>query len=529
MEKENIKRSHMRWLLLSLAVFSILINIFLFREFRSGDAFISMYYGMNLYEGRYLEINENEPSSGASSPLWMMLHTAVRPLSIHFSDLYTHFLFMKGLNVLLLMLSALVLLRIMEESKTSPILQVVVLLSWVLNPFVVNWTTRCLEVPLQALTCWYSLYRIFFQGRQGRKWVPFVDGVVFGLVLLTRYESGLLLLLLGIYALISKRWRWPVDPLMVLLGFLFVYGHHLWFMLSTFGTIFPSTAAKGGALAHSGMEPLKHLLAFYGPFLLVFLANVVRYREMSPLKRLVTLWVIGHLGFVGLVLGYSHLQRYFLVVIPLMIWIALESPMLSFLTRYLVKMPVKWAVSATSVGVLLLTGGLFFYGTRDGTFLNRFIAFQREDLKTRTAMAEYIQKNIPPQATVAMAELDWIPLYSRCRILDIVGILYDDVKDFHWDFAALLKDRQPEYLILEENFIRSTARVSNTIDFKRKLLDLLRGDDPVLALEGMSFERVFSVPYHGAGGQMELFKGNFQYEMGEREQWQWYLLKVHYS
>ena len=153
------QKGSMKWLIISLALFSILINVFLMKDFRSGDAFISMYYGLNLYEGRYLEINVDEPSSGASSPLWMYLHALMRPVSLHFDDLYTHFVMMKWLNVFILMLSSIVLLRIMDESKTPPIIQIVALLFWVLNPFVINWTTRCLELPLQALTCWYAIYR----------------------------------------------------------------------------------------------------------------------------------------------------------------------------------------------------------------------------------------------------------------------------------------------------------------------------------------------------------------------------------
>ena len=518
----------MKWLIISLSLFSILINVFLMKDFRSGDAFISMYYGLNLYEGRYLEINPDEPSSGASSPLWMVLHALIRPVSLHFDDLYTHFIMMKWLNVLILMLSSIVLWRIMDESGTSPIIQIVALLFWVLNPFVVNWTTRCLELPLQALTCWYAIYRILLRNDNRGAWQSFLDGVVFGIVLLTRYESGLLLCILAIYGLISRRWGRPYDYILVICGFLLVYGYHLGFMLAEFGTIIPSTASKGGELSLSGIEPIKHLLIFYGPFLLVFLVNAIKFRDMSPLKQVITLWVAGHLCFVIFVLGYSHLQRYFLVVIPLVVWISLDSPLLFFMRKHMDRIPTAKAVGIVSTAVLLLGGGLFAYGQWEGSFLNRAIASQRGDLRTRTAIADYIKKNIPPDSTVAMAELDWIPLYSRCKILDVVGILYEDVNAHRGNFAAFLERKKPDYMVLEENFIRSTARVNDTILFKRKLLDLLRSGNDAPTIEGMRFERIYNVPYFGSGGQLELFKGNFQYDDSERSQWQWYLLRVDY-
>jgi hypothetical protein len=518
----------MRWLIISLAVFSILINVFLMKDFRSGDAFISMYYGLNLYEGRYLEINPDEPSSGASSPLWMYLHALMRPLSIQFDDLYTHFIMMKWLNVFFLVLSSIILFRIMDESGTSPIVQIVAVLFWFLNPFVINWTTRCLELPLQALTCWYAIYRILLRNKDRGALQSFLDGIVFGIVLLTRYESGLLLLLLGLYGLINRRWVRPHDYVLLVCGFLLVYGYHLGFMLSEFGTIIPSTASKGNRLSHSGMEPIKHLLIFYGPFLLIFLANCINFKQISQVKQVITLWVVGHLGFVIIVLGYSHLQRYFLAVIPLVVWISLDSPLLSSVRKYLDRIPTGKFVGFVSAGFLLLAGTLFAYGHWEGSYLNRFISFQRGDLRTRTAIADYIKKNIPPDSTIAMAELDWIPLYSKCKILDVVGILYEDINEHKGDFVALLKDRKPEYLVLEENFIRSTARVNDLILFKRKLLDLLRKGNDTPTIDGMKFERVYSVPYYGSGGQLELFKGNFEYSNMERSQWQWYVLRIEY-
>jgi len=526
----RVRSNSIKWLILSLALFSILVNVVVLKDVRSGDAFISMYFGLNLYDGRYLEFNTDEPSSGASSPLWMYLHAIMRFLSVDFSDLYTHFIMMKGLNVLILILSSIVLWRIMDESKTSPIIQIVVLLFWALNPFVINWTTRCLELPLQALTCWYGIYRIFLRTDKRGKWSSFVDGVVFGLIVLTRYESGLLLCFLTIYALISKRWENVYDFILLACGFLLAYGYHLGFMLSVFGTILPSTAVKGGRLSLSGIEPIKHLLVFYGPFVIMFLINLFKFSEMSQLKKVVTLWIIVHLGFVTLILGYSHLQRYFLVVIPLIVWISLESPFLSFIPKYAEKIPTAKAVTATSIVILLLAGGLLIYGKSENSLLNRFILFQREDLKTRTAIAEYIKNHIPPDSNVAMKEVDWIPLYSRCKTLDIVGILYGDLKAHKGSIVNLLKDKKPPYMVVEENFVRCASGENESLSFKRKLVDLLAKGVESPYIDGMRFERIYSVPYSGSGGQLDLFKGNnTNYTEEERSKWRWYLLKINYS
>ena len=160
--------------------------------------------------------------------------------------------------------------------------------------------------------------------------------------------------------------------------------------------------------------------------------------------------------------------------------------------------------------------------------MNRLILFQREDLKTRTAIAEYIKDHIPPDSNVAMKEVDWIPLYSRCKTLDIVGILYGDLKEHNGSVVELLKDKKPDYIVLEENFIRSASRAHETNLFKKKLLDLLRKGTKFPSIEGMRFECVHSVPYHGSGGQLELFRGNIKHSEKERSEWKWYLLKVYY-
>lgn len=524
------KSYNIKWLILSLALFSILVNVFALKEARSGDSFISMYFGLNLYEGRYLEFNAGEPSSGASSPLWMYLHAVVRFISIHFDELYTHFILMKAVNVIILILSCLVLWKIMEDSETPPVIQAVVLISWALNPFVINWTTRCLELPLQALTCWYGIYRILLNTRRNGRRASFVDGLVFGLIVLTRYESAILLVFLSIYGLFSKRWNSIYDLVLLVCGFLLVYGYHMVFMLSVFGTLLPSTAVKGGRLSLSGMEPAKHLLYFYGPFILIFIANLFKFSKMTSLKRVVSLWIIAHLGFVVFILGYSHLQRYFLVVIPFIIWFSLDSELLSFIPRYAKKLPAGKIIAVASVVILLSGGGLLAYARAEGSLLNGFLVYQSEDLKARTGIAEYIKNHVSPEATVAMKEVDWIPLYSKCRTLDIVGILYDDLKAHDGSVIELLKEEKPEYIVLEENFVRIAPSQHETVLFKKRLLNALREDKNRLpSIEGMNFEYVYSVPYRGSGGVFEMFRGLVEHDEQERSKWKWYLLKISYS
>ncbi|MDQ1237924.1 MAG: hypothetical protein QG577_108 [Thermodesulfobacteriota bacterium] len=523
----------MKLFIVILAIFSIAINVFLLKDFRSGDAFITMYFGLNLNEGRYLEFNMNEPSSGASSPLWMILHASMRVISVHFLDLYTHFILMKAVNVLLLILATIVLWKIMEKSGTSFVIQMIVLLSWVINPFVINWTSRCLEVPLQALTCWYAIYRILIRTEDRGKWSSFLDGAVFGLMLLTRYESGLLVCVLTAFSLGTKRWRGLYDFILLVCGFLLIYGYHLGFMLSVFGTILPTTAVKGGRLSLAGLEPIKHLLFFYGPFVVLFLLGLLTFRRMPQPKKAISLWIIGHLCFIVFILGYSHQQRYFLVVIPLMIWMALESPLISSITKYLERIQPGKVMGGACMLVLTLGAALIIYGSMENSWLHRFILLQRGDLRTRTEMAEYIKREIAPDALIAMKEVDWIPLYSKCNTLDMVGILYEDMNKHRGDIVALLKDRKPKYIILEENFIRSAGGGHSINVFKLKLLDLLRAQKQVFETDGMQFEYVHSVPYYGSGGLYELFSEVFKsagkHSASERSKWKWYLLRVGYS
>ncbi|MFC1584436.1 hypothetical protein ACFL5V_02695 [Fibrobacterota bacterium] len=163
---------------------------YLFFPFIVDDVFIHFRYAENLAAGLGAVFNPGERVEGYSSPLWVLLLSALSRLP---GDLYVP---AKILSFLCYLLTGIVLIRMSTRLGHSPWVSAVVYLS---SLSLVSWGVSGMETSLQAL-----LYLLTFWSIIGPKPGQFRVFLLFTLLLATRPESPLIVAVFFTWLVINR-------------------------------------------------------------------------------------------------------------------------------------------------------------------------------------------------------------------------------------------------------------------------------------------------------------------------------------
>lgn len=182
-----------------------------------------------------------------------------------------------------------------------------------------------------------TLYAYFVYLESNRRRWLIVSSVFFGLSLLTKYTAILIVLIVFVYMLLSKRDKLvSVLPFVVIGGAMALVFPVVSYVSGNWG-IFTNTLSWGGEnVAGHGMGLLKssvkhvYRIVQYGtPLLLLFpLISFARRRKKE--ENLLYVWVAVYFLFYTFVVSGGNISRYFMIVIPPLVILSARGFLLLF-------------------------------------------------------------------------------------------------------------------------------------------------------------------------------------------------------
>jgi hypothetical protein len=420
-QESPMKARWLLWLLLiAAAALRIVLAFHLVPDRLFDDAYVTFRYARNLAKGLGLVFNPGEHVLGTTTPLFTFLLAAGARLfgSQYIEQLAVTIGVLASLASIYFSERALTVAEVPEEVKWTFLSVLCFLGSFVTN------ATSGMETPLVLFLMSLSLY--FYV--QNKLLVLSVTG---GLLFLSRIDTGIWLLALGIAALSGpRRWR-PSELVRPMLVFLLIAGTWLCFTWLYFGSVLPQSVI-GKAVSHA---------AFVLPdrnYALIFLSAFV-----PALRFGVWGFLLIALAFLILLPPTVDLFKKFPVLRPMAIFfplyvalfLASRAPLFSW---YL--MPPKWAF------YFLAIYGLWFYESRLPAFFHlppvalRIVPLLgvavfllgvleiKTDIATKIdfpsiAISDYIERNLRPGGSIFLEHIGLVGYKTDRYIFDYMGLV----------------------------------------------------------------------------------------------------------
>jgi hypothetical protein len=421
------------------------------------DAWIHQTYARNLIQTGRWEFISGQVSAGSTAPLWTILLSPAYLLGLP-PLLWTSFL--GWLCLVWCAWGAMVLWSTLwpQLAARSVWAGLVIVLSWSLV-----WAASSgMETMLFAALA-LQLLVLYARQMLAGGWRPWLLGLVAGLLMLTRPEGLILLILIGLGLLLAPGDIWQrlarVGRFLLAAGLVLApyFALNLW----SSGNLWPNTFyAKQAEYAHLWQRSLLDRLAqlayfalggpadggrgMSGPRLLLvpgllaafWYSLVVDWRAKRLLHLLPLLWAGGHLLLYAwrLPVLYQH-GRYLIPILPVIIlyglagWFWLAMLVDGWLrpgqrTSFIASRVVTLAFGVV-ICVFLLLGRQAY--ANDVTLINREMV----------AVARWLNENTPPDAYVAAHDIGAIGYHTERRILDLAGLVSPEVVPLLGDDAAL--------------------------------------------------------------------------------------------
>jgi arabinofuranosyltransferase len=395
----------------------LLVNSLNVWNFTVDDSYISCRYAENLAEGRGLVFNPGERVEGYSNFLWVVILGIFARMG--FEPLLTG-------KVVGLVFSAATLVLLWEtcvrlnNGRRNPVTCVAPLLCATSSVYA-TWSVGGLETPLFSFLLVFS-FLLYLHESGGSRFPK--SGLFLALVALTRPEGALFaLLLFGAGRLLrimdGQGLRPSSTECFRVAIFLSVFGAFLAWRVWYYGDILPNTvyAKTGGGLnqVRSGIAYVSEFFWGSGILFLAFLpAIALRVCKDRGDLLMIAVLCLGYTGFIVATGGdWMPQHRFFAPVLPWLLLLAQEG------FRSLLAMPAisKWSrLFVAAALVCFLTYQLF-----------QSMAFQK-DLRSEHdgeffRAIEWLQKNAPPGATIALQAAGAIPYYTGLSTIDRMGLL----------------------------------------------------------------------------------------------------------
>ena len=406
------------------------------------DAWIHQTYARNWAETGQLAYVAGLPSAGSTAPLWTWWLSVAYRFSI---DPYVWTMFS---GIACLAISAWLLSRLADQLLPAARRSAV---SWLVGlACVVEWHL----VWAAASGMETLLFIVLALALIDRVWARssgWIIGVLGGLLILTRPEGLLLFALTLGVLLIQAGWGALIEIGKATLAFLIVLAPGAYFNLQAGGSIFPNTFYAKQSEYGELMRTLPIWLSSIGSMLVAPLAGgllllipgvimwvIQNRRDVRQRVRWVwwlpLIWIAAHISVYALRLPVSYQHgRYLLPIIPIVLlygivgtvllldWIKARStsPIARLLRRV-------YALAIIVVFVLYVPIGAVAFATD--------VAIINDEM---VAVAQWLDRNTPPDALIAAHDIGAIGYFTRRPILDLAGLISPEVIPFIRDEAKL--------------------------------------------------------------------------------------------
>jgi hypothetical protein len=404
------------------------------------DAWIHQTYARNWAETGQLAYVVGLPSAGSTAPLWTLL------LSVAYRVRIDSYLWSMILGIASLAISAWLLSRLAD--RLLPNRSVV---SWLVGlACVVEW--HLIWAAASGMeTLLFIAFALALIDRVWARSAGWIIGVLGGLLILTRPE-GLLLFVLALGVMPIGSGRGALAQIgKAVLAFLIVLAPGAYFNLQAGESIFPNTFYAKQSEYGELMRTLPIWLSSIGNMLIAPLAGggllllpgiimwvIKNYRDVKQRARwmwwLPLIWVAAHITVYALRLPVSYQHgRYLLPVIPIILlygvvgtallldWIKARrtKPIVRLLRRV-------YALTIVVVFALFVPIGAAAFAT-DVAIINGEMV----------AVAQWLDRNTPPDAIIAAHDIGAIGYFAGRPILDLAGLISPEVIPFIRDEAKL--------------------------------------------------------------------------------------------
>jgi hypothetical protein len=404
------------------------------------DAWIHQTYARNWAETGQLAYVVDLPSAGSTAPLWTLLLSVAYRLQI---DPYGWALL---LGMITLALSAWLLSRLADQLLP--------------NRSVVSWLVG-LACVFEWHLIWAAasgmetlLFIAFALALIDRLWAEspgWIIGALGGLLILTRPEGLLLFaLVLGVMLIRSGR-AGAIEVVKAVVAFLIVLAPGAYFNLQASGSIFPNTFYAKQSEYGELMSTLPIWLTSIGNMLIAPLAGGLLLlipglvwwmfdqrhdwcRRERWMWWLPLVWMFAHCAVYALRLPVSYQHgRYLLPIIPIVLLYGIVGTVV-LLDRVKARSNKPLARLLRRVYALTIMVVFALYVPIGAAAFTTDVAIINGEM---VAVAQWFDRNTPPDAIIAAHDIGAMGYFTRRPILDLAGLISPEVIPFIRDEAKL--------------------------------------------------------------------------------------------
>jgi hypothetical protein len=409
------------WLLISFA--GIIRILFVARLLPDGlfdDAYITFRYAANLARGFGLVFNSGERVLGTTSPLFTFILTAVgRILGTRYIEEIA-----VAVGILACLGTLYFCERILAAAGVHPAVKWTFLAVLAFLPSFISNSTSGMETPVVLFLMALSLYLAMEDRLVAVSIVGF-------LLFLSRIDTGIWLLALGIHILLSRRGKPLRDLARPLVLFGATTAAWLCFTKIYFGTIVPQSVV-GKAVSHgafvrpdwnytltflSAFVPAQRLGAWgmvmiAAVFLLLVPPTLELWRTYAPLRPILYFFPI----YVAVLLA-SHAPLFSWYLIPpkwAFYFIAVYACW-KFLSR-----AIKFSHLSVKPAQVMALLGVFLFGLAVHAVRNQF---ELPKTNSSVVISDYIEQNLRPEGRVFLEHIGLIGYKTGRYIYDYMGLV----------------------------------------------------------------------------------------------------------
>lgn len=445
-----VKQYHVKWWWVSvgLVLISLGLWLFLMREFRLDDSFITYRYARNLARGWGLVYNLDTPVLSTTAPLYAVILALL-------SGIINDFHVLGGFVGALCIGAGGGLIGALLPRETAFSVRIWASLVYTLSSPL--WLALGMETPL-----WIMLVLLAVYCSQHERWLA--AGLLIGGAILTRPDAALPGILLGGAALLqsvslcgtTRRW-WQSMIIYSAAAALPVMIFGVWAWL-TYGSPFPATLSAKSAQSVLGITGFGVFVDAWGGLRLIvesLLEQSLLYLAFLPLLvfglrggsvPLVLLVGWGVLHFAAyVVLGVAPYRWYYVPLLPGVV--ALAAGGLHFLLKKQAWVGAVFAVLVIGAqGTSLVQIASYF--ERGG---ERQTMLPVVDWRAYREAGEWLNAHAAPDAFIGVAEVGQLGFYADRTMTDYLGLLQPEVSHLlkRGDLYSWLVGYAPEYLVFQ--------------------------------------------------------------------------------
>jgi hypothetical protein len=409
------------WLLMGCAgIIRILFASRLLPDGLFDDAYITLRYATNLIKGLGLVFNAGERVMGTTSPLFTFILAAGGRIlgPSHLEEIAV------SVGILACLGTLYFWERILAAAGVPPSVKWTFLAVLAFLPSFISNSTSGMETPVVLLLMSLSLY-LYIENRL------LAVSVVSFLLFLSRMDTGIWLLALGIHILTSRRGKLVHDLVRPLVLFCIATATWLSFTKIYFGTVVPQSIV-GKAVSHNAFVPPDWHYA------LTFLSAFVPAQRLGAWGLVAIAAVFFLLVPSMLDLWRSHVQlRPIVYFFPIYVatFLASHAPLFSWylmppkLAFYLMALYAAWRLISRAIkfshlslkpaqAMALL--GAFLFGLAVHAVKNQF---ELPKTNTSVAISNYIEQNLRPAGRVFLEHIGLIGYKTGRYIYDYMGLV----------------------------------------------------------------------------------------------------------